>query len=38
MGGGQMAACHFAEQVHPQAAQEVAATQSVIETATELPD
>ena len=38
MGGGQMAACHFAEQVTAQAAQEVAATQSVIETATALPD
>jgi oligopeptide/dipeptide ABC transporter ATP-binding protein len=38
MGGGQMAACHFAEQVTKQAAQEVASTQSVIEAATELPD
>ena len=38
LGGGHMAACHFAEQVTAQAAQEVAATQSVIETATELPD
>ena len=38
MGGGQLAACHFAEQVTAQAAQEVAATQSVIETATALPD
>jgi oligopeptide transport system ATP-binding protein len=38
LGGGQMAACHFAEQVTGQAAQEVAATQSVIETATALPD
>ena len=32
-GGGQMSACHFAEQVTAQAAQETAATQSVIETA-----
>lgn len=38
MGGGQMAACHFAEQVTAQAAQEVASTQSVIETAAELPE
>ena len=38
MGGGQMAACHFAEQVTKQAAQEVASTQSVIETAAALPD
>jgi oligopeptide/dipeptide ABC transporter ATP-binding protein len=33
MGGGQMAACHFAEQVTAQAAQEAAAAQSVIDTA-----
>jgi hypothetical protein len=33
-----MAACHFAEQVRPEAAQEVAATQSVIETAANLPE
>ncbi len=32
-GGGQMSACHFADQVTAQAAQELAATQSVIETA-----
>jgi oligopeptide transport system ATP-binding protein len=38
VGGGQMAACHFAEQVRPEAAQEVAATQSVIETAANLPE
>ena len=38
LGGGHLAACHFAEQVTAQAAQEVAATQSVIETATALPD
>jgi oligopeptide/dipeptide ABC transporter ATP-binding protein len=38
MGEGQMAACHFAEQVGTEAAEEVAATQSVIETATALPD
>jgi oligopeptide/dipeptide ABC transporter ATP-binding protein len=31
-GGGQMSACHFAEQVTAQAVQESAATQSVIET------
>ena len=34
VGGGQLAACHFADQVTAQAAQEAAATQSVIETAT----
>ena len=33
MGAGQMAACHFAEQVTAQAAQEAAAAQSVIDTA-----
>jgi oligopeptide/dipeptide ABC transporter ATP-binding protein len=38
MGGGQRVACHFAEQVSTTAAQEVAARQSVIETAAELPD
>ncbi len=32
-GGGQMSACHFADQVTARAAQESAATQSVIETA-----
>ncbi len=32
-GGGQMSACHFAEQVSVEAAEEAAATQSVIETA-----
>ena len=38
IGEGQMTACHFAEQVGVQAASEVAATQSVIETAAALPD
>ena len=33
LGGGQFTACHFAEQVSAQAAAEVAASQSVIETA-----
>jgi peptide/nickel transport system ATP-binding protein len=33
MGDGQLSACHFAEQVSDQAAQEVASRQSVIETA-----
>ena len=33
LGGGQSAACHFAEQVTIQAAEEVAARQSLIETA-----
>jgi peptide/nickel transport system ATP-binding protein/oligopeptide transport system ATP-binding protein len=36
LGGGQMSACHFAEQVSVEAAQEAAARQSVIETAVEL--
>ena len=36
MGGGQMAACHFAEQVSTEAASDVAARQSVIDTATAL--
>jgi peptide/nickel transport system ATP-binding protein len=34
--GGHRVACHFAEQVTAQAAQDVAATQSVIETAVEV--
>ncbi len=38
LGGGQMAACHFAEQVTAQAAQDAAAAQSAIETSTALPD
>jgi oligopeptide/dipeptide ABC transporter ATP-binding protein len=38
MGGGQMVACHFAELVSPQAAQEMAAKQDVIETSSELPE
>jgi oligopeptide/dipeptide ABC transporter ATP-binding protein len=33
VGGGQMSACHFAEQVSDQAAEEAAARQSVIDTA-----
>ncbi|HEX7494993.1 MAG TPA: oligopeptide/dipeptide ABC transporter ATP-binding protein, partial [Candidatus Limnocylindrales bacterium] len=35
-GGGQMSACHFAEQVTAQAVQESAATRSVIETAVDV--
>ena len=38
MGDGQMAACHFAEQVGLQVASEVAETQSVIDTAAALPE
>jgi oligopeptide/dipeptide ABC transporter ATP-binding protein len=38
MGGGQMAACHFAEQVGAQIVAEVASTASVIDTADELPE
>jgi oligopeptide/dipeptide ABC transporter ATP-binding protein len=38
IGGGHMTACHFAEKVTAQAAQEAAAAQSVIETSTALPD
>ena len=38
MGGGQLAACHFAEQVNAQAAQEAAAVQSQVETATALAE
>jgi oligopeptide transport system ATP-binding protein len=37
LGGGQFAACHFAEDVTVDAAAEVAATQSVIETTAQLP-
>jgi oligopeptide/dipeptide ABC transporter ATP-binding protein len=37
MGGGQLAACHFSEQVGAQIVAEVAATASVIDTAGELP-
>jgi peptide/nickel transport system ATP-binding protein len=33
LGGGQMSACHFAEQVSSETAQEVAAAQSVVQTA-----
>ena len=33
LGGGQFTACHFAEQVSAQVAQEAAAAQSVIDTA-----
>jgi oligopeptide/dipeptide ABC transporter ATP-binding protein len=38
MGEGQMAACHFAEQVGFKTASEVAMTQDVVETAAELPE
>jgi oligopeptide/dipeptide ABC transporter ATP-binding protein len=38
LGGGQMTACHFAEQVTSSVALEVAATQSAIETAAGLPE
>jgi len=38
MGGGQMSACHFAEQVSDQAAQEAASRQSVVETAVAAAD
>ena len=38
LGGGQLSACHFAEQVSTDAAREAAARQSVIETAAALPE
>ncbi len=38
MGGGQMVACHFAENVSERAAEEAAAHQDVIETAAALPE
>ena len=38
LGGGQLSACHFSEQVSSEAAREAAARQSVIETAAALPE
>ncbi len=38
IGGGQQVACHFAEKVSAAAAEDMAARQSVIETAAALPD
>ena len=38
MGGNQLVACHFAENVSERAAEEVAAKQDVIETSAALPD
>jgi oligopeptide/dipeptide ABC transporter ATP-binding protein len=38
MGGGQMSACHFAEKISAEAADEAAARQSAVDTATAAPE